>query len=169
MLFGIAPVLRTADGATPIAAWGSWLTPLVGPGFASWGACLWTRITANGQTALGRPRESLSRLAGSFRATGCGGTGQRRRALPSGDSARAQGVPLNWRPVPHEPSKRACAYRKAPITSWEPTMANSSRMPTSSRLVYHALCGTASVHFTRLFKYSSVAARNGTNRLPTIV
>ena len=25
------------------------------------------------------------------------------------------------------------------------------------------------VHFTRLFRYSSVAARNGTNRLPTIV
>ena len=55
------------------------------------------------------------------------------------------------------------------MTSCAPTKANRIRIAISRRLVTSELCGTSSLHGTRLFRYSTVAATNGTNRLLTMV
>ena len=41
--------------------------------------------------------------------------------------------------APHSDASSAAPYRKAPMTSWAPTIAKSSRIAASSKFVYHAL------------------------------
>jgi hypothetical protein len=53
--------------------------------------------------------------------------------------------------------------------SCAPSTAKSARITTSSTLVARLFRGTELAHFTRLFRYRSVAARKGTKRLPMIV
>jgi hypothetical protein len=55
------------------------------------------------------------------------------------------------------------------LTSCIPSARNITSTITSNTFVVQWLRGTEVVHGTRVFRYSSVAARKGMNRLPTIV
>ena len=64
-------------------------------------------------------------------------------------------------------SEAACSERRDHFLRADRDEQREDR--ESRTLVVQWLRGTAAVHCTRLFRYSSVAARNGTNRLPTMV
>ena len=91
---------------------------------------------------------------------------RRRRALSGKTRSGRQGE-RRLHELP--PIHHVTSYLMVLTTSFPPTMRNMARMMMSSALVVQLFFGTGALHLTLLFRYNNVAARNGTNRLPTMV